>query len=114
MSTWPRGPACRCARCESWSQYLEDRPMTDFIESVTTEDVPWTVGGLDSERFTLRFPFSWKKQRYLFDRYVELQRRLRLQAQDARRARAASGQPVVVPDAADPVGDPARPDRTAL
>ncbi|WP_049645537.1 DUF5927 domain-containing protein [Candidatus Rhodobacter oscarellae] len=58
--------------------YLEDRPMTNFIESVTTEDVPWTVGGLDSERFTLRFPFSWKRQRYLFDRYVRLQRALRL------------------------------------
>ncbi len=62
---------------EELKQYLEDRPLTNFIESVTTEDVPWTVGGLDSERFTLRFPFSWKKQRYLFDRYVRLQRRLR-------------------------------------
>ena len=58
-------------------QYLAQRPQTNFIESVTTEDVPWTVGGLDAERFTLRFPFSWKKQRYLFDRYVKLQRRLR-------------------------------------
>ena len=56
--------------------YLAARPQTDFIESATTADVPWTVGGLDSERFTLRFPFSWKKQRYLFDRYVELQRRI--------------------------------------
>ncbi|MEP2845768.1 MAG: beta-1,6-N-acetylglucosaminyltransferase, partial [Alphaproteobacteria bacterium] len=34
--------------------YLEDRPQTDFIESATTADVPWTVGGLDEERFTLR------------------------------------------------------------
>jgi hypothetical protein len=57
-------------------EYLAARPRTDFIESVTTEDVPWTVGGLDSERFTLRFPFSWKKHRYLFDRYVHLQRRI--------------------------------------
>jgi hypothetical protein len=56
--------------------YLADRPRTDFIESATTADVPWTVGGLDSERFTLRFPFAWKKNRFLFDRYVELQRRL--------------------------------------
>ncbi|GHG82638.1 DUF5927 domain-containing protein [Pseudodonghicola xiamenensis] len=56
--------------------YLELRSSTDFIESATTADVPWTVGGLDEERFTLRFPFSWKRQRYLFDRYVELQRRL--------------------------------------
>jgi Family of unknown function (DUF5927)/Core-2/I-Branching enzyme len=55
--------------------YLAARPRTDFIESATTADVPWTVGGLDHERFTLRFPFSWKRHRYLFDRYVELQRR---------------------------------------
>lgn len=54
--------------------YLEDRPRTDFIESATTADVPWTVGGLDHERFTLHFPFSWRKNRYLFDRFVELQR----------------------------------------
>jgi hypothetical protein len=54
--------------------YLNERPETDFIESVTSEDVPWTVGGLDIERFTLRFPFAWKRQRFLFDRYVRLQR----------------------------------------
>nr|WP_245398598.1 beta-1,6-N-acetylglucosaminyltransferase [Oceaniglobus trochenteri] len=58
--------------------YLAARPDTDFIESVTTQDVPWTVGGLDRERFTLRFPFSWKRHRRLFDAYVRLQRRLGL------------------------------------
>ncbi|MDR0810332.1 MAG: beta-1,6-N-acetylglucosaminyltransferase [Gemmobacter sp.] len=57
--------------------YLDERPKTDFIESVTTEDVGWTIGGLNTERFTLRFPFSWRKQRRLFDAYVRLQRRLR-------------------------------------
>ncbi|WP_212522851.1 beta-1,6-N-acetylglucosaminyltransferase [Actibacterium sp. MT2.3-13A] len=56
--------------------YLDSRPHTDFIESVTTMDVPWTVGGLDQERFTLRFPFSWKRRRRLFDGYVAVQRRL--------------------------------------
>ena len=56
--------------------YLAKRPRTDFIESATTADVPWTIGGLDEERFTLRFPFSWKRQRYFFDKYVALQRRL--------------------------------------
>jgi len=56
--------------------YLASHPRTDFIESVTTMDVPWTVGGLDQERFTLRFPFSWKRHRRLFDDYVALQRRL--------------------------------------
>ncbi|PRX31169.1 Core-2/I-Branching enzyme [Meinhardsimonia xiamenensis] len=58
--------------------YLAAHPGIDFIESVTTEDVPWTVGGLDQERFTLRFPFSWKRHRRLFDGYVRLQRRLGL------------------------------------
>ena len=63
---------------EELIDYLAERPRTDFIESATTADVPWTVGGLDEERFTLRFPFSWKKQRRLFDRYVRFQRRLGL------------------------------------
>ncbi len=58
--------------------YLASRPRTDFIESATTSDVPWTVGGLDAERFTLRFPFSWKQNRYLFDKYVQLQRILKV------------------------------------
>ncbi len=62
---------------EELKQYLAERPMTNFIESVTTEDVPWTVGGLDIERFTLRFPFSWKRHRRAFDAYVRLQRRLK-------------------------------------
>lgn len=56
--------------------YLQAHPGTDFIESVTTADVGWTVGGLNKERFTLRFPFSWRKQRRLFDGYVSLQRKL--------------------------------------
>ncbi len=58
--------------------YLDSRPRTDFIESVTTADVGWTIGGLDAERFTLRFPFSWRRQRRLFDAYVKLQRRIGL------------------------------------
>ncbi|WP_390911730.1 beta-1,6-N-acetylglucosaminyltransferase [Pseudosulfitobacter sp. SM2401] len=63
---------------EELVEYLEERPRTDFIESATTADVPWTVGGLDHERFTLRFPFSWKRSRFWFDRYVQFQRTLRL------------------------------------
>ena len=61
---------------EEMIAYLAERPMINFIESVTTEDVPWTVGGLDAERFTMRFPFSWKRHRRLFDGYVRLQRRV--------------------------------------
>ena len=63
---------------EELIDYLDARPRTDFIESATTSDVPWTVGGLDIERFTLRFPFSWKTQRRLFDRYVSIQRKIGL------------------------------------
>ena len=57
--------------------YLAERPQTDFVESATIADVPWTIGGLDHERFTLSFPFAWRKNRWLFDRYVNLQRKLR-------------------------------------
>ena len=56
--------------------YLASRPRVDFIESVTTADVGWTMGGLNLERFTMRFPFSWRRQRKLFDGYVRLQRRV--------------------------------------
>lgn len=56
--------------------FLALHPNRDFIESVTAKDVGWTVGGLNEERFTLRFPFSYIRFRGLFDRYVELQRRL--------------------------------------
>ncbi len=58
------------------NDYLNRNDQTDFIESVTTEEVTWTVGGLDLERFTLWFPFSWRKRRWLFDRFVSLQRRI--------------------------------------
>ena len=61
---------------EDLRAYLAARPNTDFIESVTIRDVDWTVDGLNEERFQLRFPFSWKRHRALFDGYVELQRRV--------------------------------------
>ena len=63
---------------EELRAYLDAHPRTDFIESVTTQDVTWTIDGLERERFTLRFPFSWRKRRRLFDRYVALQRRIGL------------------------------------
>ena len=58
--------------------YLDRHPDTDFIESVSTAEANWAVDGLEIERFTLRFPFSWRKHRLLFDAYVNLQRRLRV------------------------------------
>ncbi len=57
--------------------YLDRRPKTDFIESVTTRDVYWAHGGFETERFTLRFPFPWKRRRRAFDAYVRLQRRFK-------------------------------------
>ena len=63
---------------EELIDYLEARPNTDFIESATTSEVPWTVGGLDQERFTLRFPVSWKRHRHLFDFFVNMQRKFGL------------------------------------
>ena len=76
MSFCLRGPVCRLRPVDELVNYLADRPRVDFIESATTADVSWTIGGLDQERFTLRFPFSWRKHRKLFDAYVKLQRAL--------------------------------------
>lgn len=56
--------------------FLSSHPGTDFIESVSVVDVGWTVGGLNEERFTLRFPFAYRRNRKFFDRCVRLQRRL--------------------------------------
>lgn len=58
--------------------YLAAHLGTDFIESVTIEDVPWAAGGLSEERFLFSFPFAWKRRRRLFDFWVEIQRRLGL------------------------------------
>lgn len=58
--------------------YLGNHTDTDFIESVTTSDTRWTIDGLEEERFHLRFPFSWKTNRRMFDSYVRLQRRLKV------------------------------------
>lgn len=54
--------------------YLDANPDVDFIESAKTSEVSWIVAGLEEERFTLRFPFSWRTQRDTFDKYVKLQR----------------------------------------
>lgn len=56
--------------------YLAAHGDTDFIESVVTAEAAWAQGGLEDERFTLHFPFSWRTNRWMFDRYVDLQRRI--------------------------------------
>ena len=61
------------------------------------------------------FRFHGERSGGLFDGYVRLQRRFGLRGRIPAGHRAASGQPVVVPDAADPVGHPVDdPDRPAL
>ena len=57
--------------------FLARHSDTDFIESVRIDEVPWTKGGLSEERFTLSFPFAWKRQRRFFDIWVEMQRLMR-------------------------------------
>lgn len=54
--------------------FLAEHPQRDHIESVNAYDVGWTVGGLNEERFTLYFPFDWRKRRRLFDWFTEWQR----------------------------------------
>lgn len=61
-------PACK--------DYLARHPGEDFIESFRVGHEPWGAGGLDAERFTLHFPFSFRHQRAWFDRAVAVQRRL--------------------------------------
>jgi hypothetical protein len=58
--------------------YLAARPETDFIESVTIDDVVWTKSGFDHDRFALRFPVSFRRHRRLFDAVTGAQKRLGL------------------------------------
>ncbi len=58
--------------------FLKKHPGTDFAESVPAIGGAWVKDGLSDERFSLYFPFSWKKQRLLFDLSVELQRKLKI------------------------------------
>jgi hypothetical protein len=57
-------------------RFLAVDPDCDHIESVNTTETEWASRGLNLERFSLFFPFSWRRHRWLFDRMVDLQRRL--------------------------------------
>lgn len=57
-------------------EFLASHPNTDFIKSVSPADATWVQGGLGEERFSLYFPVGWKHHRLLFDKLVELQRRV--------------------------------------
>ena len=45
------GSCSAAASVQELQDYLAARPQTDFIESATTTDVPWIIGGLGAERF---------------------------------------------------------------
>lgn len=60
------------------SAFLAEHSGVDFIQSKSARDAGWVVGGLDQERFTLYFPFSWQRRRRLFDTTVALQRLMRV------------------------------------
>lgn len=58
--------------------FLSQSPDRDYIESVDATEVDWVIGGLNEERFSLYYPFDWRKHRKLFDLSVNLQRRLKI------------------------------------
>lgn len=57
-------------------KFLSKKQGTDFIESVDLSSQTWVQDGLNEERFDFYFPISWKKNRWLFDVFTSLQRRL--------------------------------------
>ncbi|MCF6273155.1 MAG: beta-1,6-N-acetylglucosaminyltransferase [Rhodobacteraceae bacterium] len=59
-------------------EFLANQPDTDFIESVQVGGVNWSKGGLEAERFSLYFPFSFIGNKPLFDIFVKVQRLLRI------------------------------------
>lgn len=66
-SCWPIRPLVELR------QFLDHNVGTDFIES---HDERWMTGGLREERYTLRHPFSFTRQRRLFEASVGIQRKL--------------------------------------
>lgn len=61
-----------------FKQFLSRNKATDFIESVSIETERWVKGGLNEERFTLFFPFTWRRHRKLFNLSVKWQRKLKV------------------------------------
>lgn len=71
-SCWPIRPLAELR------QFLDHNGSIDFIES---HDERWMTGGLRQERYTLRHPFSFTRQRWLFEASVRLQRKLGIRRQ---------------------------------
>ena len=84
LNTWPdvshvmqiSGSCLPVRPLPELEDFLARNPTRDFVESVPAIRDAWVENGLSDERFTLFFPFSWKRQRWLFDRCVDFQRKL--------------------------------------
>ena len=76
---------------EALQQHLARHPETDFVESRVLGEEQWVQEGLSHERFTLYFPFGWRSNRWLFDKFVDLQRHLGIRRRIPSHLRLAMG-----------------------
>ena len=60
----------------SFQEFLRRREGIDFIQAVDISRRSWVRDGLEHERFHYYFPFNYHKQRWLFERATDWQRRL--------------------------------------
>jgi hypothetical protein len=60
----------------SLQEFLRRRCGIDFIQAVDVNRRSWVKGGLEKERYEFRFPFNFRTQRWAFERFTALQRRL--------------------------------------
>lgn len=87
LQTWPgvshvaqiSGSCLPIRPIEDLQAFLDKNIGRDFVESTCASQGDWVIDGLSCERFSLYFPFSWRKQRWLFDRAVDVQRALGIQ-----------------------------------
>ncbi len=59
-----------------FQRYLAEHPDQDLMETVPATEGAWVRDGLSFERFTLHFPVGFRTHRKLFDRLVDIQRKL--------------------------------------
>lgn len=55
------------------NRYLKEHYGTEFIQA---QNERWITGGLTTERFRYYFPVCWQKNRGVFDKLVQVQRRI--------------------------------------
>lgn len=60
-------------------EFLRRRRGIDFIQAHDIRFSPWVTGGLQEERYRYYFPFNFIEQRWKFEKFTALQRRLGVQ-----------------------------------